>query len=50
MGDKEWKPNPTIRERVLGEILQTEKDYVKDLQVIINVSDALCESLRRVTS
>lgn len=37
MGDKEWKPNPSIRERVLGEILQTEKDYVKDLQVIINV-------------
>lgn len=38
MGDqKEWKPNPTIREKVLNEIIQTEMDYVKDLQLIINV-------------
>lgn len=33
----DWKPNPQIREKILNEILQTEKDYVNDLGVIINV-------------
>jgi hypothetical protein len=37
MGDSDWKPNPSIREKILNEIIQTEKDYVKDLQTIINV-------------